>query len=286
MGWLFAVLCLGLVGSYSLDRSGKGSHQELSACSVSIGEKSGKCNWADSNLAQFIFLIRCGNNNSNETMCAEVWVNVVGNFDNGQAFLARRVRENRISETEFSAEYFTIGFKDHDGVGRRKYLAFDQNVMSGGVSHVLPLYRNANKTFPVLIIDYFRIERRSEREVMLNAHPRPRLGNPGPGRSHGIPSSETSGNESSQPDEARHDTDHKSPERPVCRLSSGVCGLPLGAKIGSTIVLSILATCIWMWGWIGFLNRRFNLAQLIGWFIAGCVCTALIVPAVLWGSTH
>jgi hypothetical protein len=46
---------------------------------------------------------------------------------------------------------------------------------------------------------------------------------------------------------------------PPCRVTSGVCSLPLGAKVGLTVVLSAVAWPLQDWAfnqWVGFSGRR------------------------------
>lgn len=70
---------------------------------------------------------------------------------------------------------------------------------------------------------------------------------------------------SNQSPHANADSDQardKGPQPPTCRFSSGVCGLPLGAKIALMIILSGGATGVWSFGFWKFLDGRRNAIQL------------------------
>jgi hypothetical protein len=74
--------------------------------------------------------------------------------------------------------------------------------------------------------------------------------------------------------------------RPPCSFASGICGLPLGAKIALTIVFSGLAAGIWSFTlWESFEGRRNTLqVVLAGAFSCGLIALSLV--AALWGSTY
>lgn len=80
-----------------------------------------------------------------------------------------------------------------------------------------------------------------------------------------------------------------SDHRPPCRVTSGICGLPLSAKIAATIVLSWLA-------WLcqdraielfdGLRGRRRNRWRALSWFSLGGGFFGLVFAAWLWGGTY
>jgi hypothetical protein len=59
------------------------------------------------------------------------------------------------------------------------------------------------------------------------------------------------------------------PEEPssVSRVARGVRGLPLGAKIGATIVFALLAWWIGFLGFVAALDRRLNAVQGLGYLV-------------------
>ena len=84
-------------------------------------------------------------------------------------------------------------------------------------------------------------------------------------------------------------TSYASPKhfsRPYCRLSSGICGFPLSAKIAFTLILSGLATGIFSFVlWESFEGRR-NSFDLVLSALLGCGLFALSYVLFAWGSTN
>ncbi|WP_292928424.1 hypothetical protein [Novosphingobium sp. PASSN1] len=74
----------------------------------------------------------------------------------------------------------------------------------------------------------------------------------------------------------------KRPKSPQCRISSGICGLPLGAKIALTFILSGLATTIWSRSFWEFFDRRSNPLKLAGGVLLGWGLIALSFFAFAW----
>ncbi len=85
----------------------------------------------------------------------------------------------------------------------------------------------------------------------------------------GIPSGEASGDQSGSTYDGSNATEPKGAPSPIGGIFGGISSLPLGAKIGLTIVLTGLASCIWLWSFIRLLNGRSNVPQCLGAGILG-----------------
>lgn len=102
----------------------------------------------------------------------------------------------------------------------------------------------------------------------------------------GIPGVDRSSNRGVERSSSNAQTDQSGNEgvkRPRCRISSGVCGLPLSAKIAATIFLSIGATAIWGLSLWKRLDGRSNSLQFIAAGLCAVGLLGLSVALWSWG---
>jgi hypothetical protein len=84
-----------------------------------------------------------------------------------------------------------------------------------------------------------------------------------------VVSGRASGAEREQPDEQAANSKIERPLRPQSAFSRSIRSLPLGAKIGVTIFLTLGATGVWCVGFIGLLERRSNVAKALSYGLLG-----------------
>ena len=94
------------------------------------------------------------------------------------------------------------------------------------------------------------------------------------------------GEESAAPNNQANQAKPEGGRRPPCGFSSGVCGLPLGAKIALTVISAGIATAIWSWGYWKFLDGRSNAIKLSIAALVGLIALGLIPALLSWGSTY
>jgi hypothetical protein len=85
----------------------------------------------------------------------------------------------------------------------------------------------------------------------------------------GIIGGGTSSRESEQPNQQAPYAKVERPLRPQNALSRSVRSLPLGAKIGLTVILTLGATGVWCVGFVRVLERRSNVAKACGYGLFG-----------------
>ena len=91
------------------------------------------------------------------------------------------------------------------------------------------------------------------------------------------------GREQSSPTKRQpRNTKDEGPEGPICRVSSGVCGLPLGAKIALAVLMPGLATAIWIRSYWLFLDGRSNASKLVAAISLGGGLIGLAAFGVAW----
>jgi hypothetical protein len=100
------------------------------------------------------------------------------------------------------------------------------------------------------------------------------------------PRSKSRSGQSGGTDEQPYQGGIESSGAPPCRFTSGVCGLPLGAKVALTIILTGVASGVWLWTLWGFFERRRNAIQLLSSGLIGCSLIGLSFYAATWGSTY
>ena len=81
------------------------------------------------------------------------------------------------------------------------------------------------------------------------------------------------------------ETDNQRPERPICRVSSGSCGIPLSAKIGAVVIFAIGAWLLIFSGIRGLsdlvLSRRNRIQGMLR-LLGGAALFGLC--GVIWGG--
>lgn len=92
------------------------------------------------------------------------------------------------------------------------------------------------------------------------------------------------GQQSAAPNGQSRYTGDQRPKRPICRISSGVCGLPLSAKIALTVILSGLATAIWSRSYWLFLDGKLTCRRMAGAFALGWCLLGFTFLAVAWAG--
>lgn len=85
----------------------------------------------------------------------------------------------------------------------------------------------------------------------------------------GIPGRESCGAQSQPTYYGAKQGQPECPARPVGRILGGVCSLPLGAKIGITVILTALASGVWLRTFIRLLDGDRNILQCAGAGILG-----------------
>lgn len=82
------------------------------------------------------------------------------------------------------------------------------------------------------------------------------------------------------------DASPKSPHSPNCRITSGVCGFPLGAKIALTVIMSLGASSIFSFTMWEFFEGRRNAMQLLLTGLLACGLCVVSYVGFFWGGTY